>query len=546
MNTKKTTAAVEWLGGVASMPNYVLDGDAPYRPEGLFWLDTEGAILGHLVDKPGTVLGQAAESLRAAMERPIMGKPRSPNRVRVASPALAEALREGHPHIDIVCAATPEVDAFLDAMREHIGHGPADEPTYLAPGVAPEAVRAFFRASAGLFRVKPWTVVTSDSEPLALTIPELGIEDAALSVIGQMGESLGLIMLPGLADFEAFVWGADKMQRGGKPKMPPQFVVQFEPGKALHPALRKEVRQQRWELAGANAYPTLTSVDGDMLVRPLTNRELRTAEAIALALTAFVADKDAMVAAFVDGDTVERTLRVATHGGDLEVTLRAPHERRVAHTAPAPGLLRDLFELGQSEVLDGEARGALEEELVLCFAESPEGAEHTSVHACYFVLEYAATYLHETVATLDAKGLHEVVFRIIPRKVSIDASEARWIIEVNRSFYRFLKREFGLAQADDCLRVLGEDAVEELETELSDPSNFGTAKAMIMQAREEGFDISTQEGIEDWMRVQNSRQMGRAAPFGGPRASTSQGSSRAKKDPKKKPQAARKARRTNR
>lgn len=546
MSTKKTTPAAEWFGGVASLPNYVLDEDAPYRPEGLFWVDAEGTIVGHLVDKPGKVLGQAAESLRAAMEQPIIGKPRTPSRVRVASPDLAQALREGHPNLDILCAPTPEFDAFVEAMLEHIDQGPTDEPTYLSPGVAPEAVSAFFSAAAGLFRAKPWTVVTSDSEPLAVTIPELGIDDAALSVIGQMGESLGLIMFPGLAEFDAFVWGAEKMQRGGKPKMPPQFVVQFEPVKELHPALRKEVRAQRWELAGTNAYPTLTSVDGDMVVRPLTNRDLRTAEAIALALTAFVADKDAVVAALVGATSLERTLRVATHGGELDVTLRAPHERKMTHAPPASGLLRDLFELGQSEVMDDEARSALEQELVERFADSPEGAEHASVHACHFVLDYAASYLHETVATLDAKGLRDVVFRVIPRKVSIDPSDARWVIEVNRSFYQFLKREFALAQADDCLRVLGGDAVEELEAELSDPSNFGTAKAMIMQARDEGFDMSTQEGIEEWMRVQNSRQMGLGAPFGGPPGRASRSSSSAKKDTKKKRQATRKARRKNR
>jgi len=61
----------------------------------------------------------------------------------------------------------------------------------------------------------------------------------------------------------------------------------------------------------------------------------------------------------------------------------------------------------------------------------------------------------------------ELGFVIIPRKVSIDASAASWIIEDNRAFYAFLKRELGLPRADACLRVLGGDAVKKLAAALS-------------------------------------------------------------------------------
>jgi hypothetical protein len=56
-------------------------------------MSAEGAIVGHALGKPGEVL-------------------------RVASPELASALRDGHPGLDVVCAPTPEIDAMLAGFRE--------------------------------------------------------------------------------------------------------------------------------------------------------------------------------------------------------------------------------------------------------------------------------------------------------------------------------------------------------------------------------------------------------------------------------------------
>lgn len=96
---------------------------------------------------------------------------------------------------------------------------------------------------------------------------------------------------------------------------------------------------------------------------------------------------------------------------------------------------------------------------------SPEAKALTDVQSCHFVMNFAADYFNATIATLGPRELREIVFDIIPRKVSIDASAATWIIEENRAFYAFLKREFALEQADACLRVLGGDAVKKLQSQ---------------------------------------------------------------------------------
>jgi hypothetical protein len=113
MATPKKRTDIEWVDGVMAMPAYVTgEGGPPYRPEALFWIDMNGRVIGHAVGVPGEVLVQACESLRSTIERPVVGRPHTPDRVRVASPVLAEAPRSEIPTLDVVCAPTPELDAL--------------------------------------------------------------------------------------------------------------------------------------------------------------------------------------------------------------------------------------------------------------------------------------------------------------------------------------------------------------------------------------------------------------------------------------------------
>ncbi len=547
MAVRKKRTGIEWVGGIVAMPAYVTGEGEPYRPETLFWMSAEGAVLGHTVGKPGELLELASESLRRTIEQPMFGRPHAPDRVRVASSELAEALRAGQPDLPVVCAPTPEIDAVFAAMRERMNDDAEIEQSYLSPDVGPGAVGAFFRAAAALFRAKPWSTVPSDQSLFSVSIEKLGVTDAALSVIGQMGQSLGLILFSGIDDFEAYLEAADAMEHGEEPTMPPHFALNFERGAELSAALRKEIAEHHWEVAGADAYPWLVAVDEDLVARPPTAEEVTIAEAIALALPKVLKEKKALLAAWNGGEPVARTLVVATHAGDVEVSLRAPYEREPSAYKPPYDVLADLFELGRDgDEIDAEARRPLEDELVRRFVASPEAQALTDVQSCHFVMDFAADYFGATIATLGPRELREIVFDIIPRKVSIDASAASWIIEENRAFYAFLKREFALKQADACLRVLGGDAVKKLEAALSDTSKFGMAKSLFMGGREAGFDMESKEGIEAWMRVMQSQPLPasvRLPPLGDPGRPRDQTAARAKKNARK---ATRKARKKNR
>jgi len=544
MATKKKRVNVDWMGGLVTMPGYVTGEGAPYRPEALLWMSADGLVLGTTVAKPGELLAIAGEHLQSTIERPMFGRAHAPTRVRVASAELAEVLRAAHPAIEIVCAPTPEIDAVLAMMREKLDEDAETEQSYLSDGVAPDAVASFFRAAAGLFRAKPWKIVPSDESLLSVTIEKLGVRDAVMSVIGQMGQSLGLVLFSGIDDFEAYLDAAEAVERQEEPEMPPHFAINFERGADLTAALRKEIAEHRWEVAAPNAYPLLLAIDEDMVARPPTAEELTIAEAISLALPRLLAEKEALSAAWNGGAPLARTLSVKTHAGEIEVTFRAPYEEP---KAPPFDVLAELFELGKDgEEMDDEARRELENELVGQFVASPEAKGLSDVQSCHFVMAFAADYFGATIATLGPRDLREIIFEIIPRKVSVDASKARWIIEENHAFYQFLKRKYALDQADACLRVLSGDAVKKLEAAVSDRRNFGMAKSLMMAGRDAGFDMESKDGIEAWMRAMQSKPLASSVqplPFGAAARPADPAAARAKKNQRK---AARKARRRNR
>ncbi len=527
------------------MPGYVTGEGEPYRPEALLWLDDKQLVLGVTTEKPGELLARASASLAETMVKPMVGKADAPTRIRVASKELAEVLHAGHPNIEIVCAPTPEVDAVMASMREHMGDHTEKEQTYLEPDITPEMMASFFHSAATLFRARPWAHIPANRNVFSLTIEQLGLREAALVVIGQMGESLGFILFASLDDYALFHEAASALEREEDAKLPHHFALNFERGADLSPALRKEVSTHRWEVAGPEAYPWPVVVDPDLVARPPTAKEVTISEAICLSLPQLLPQTKALDAAWNgEGPPVSSSVKVSTYAGDLEVSLRAPYEQVIER--PPFDLMADLFELGmQEEEVDSDARAELEDELLARFEDSPEAQSLAEVWFAPLLMDYAANHFNATIATLDAHELREIVFGIVPRKVSIEAAAASGIITELRAFYAFLKREFGLKQADACLRELGSDAVKKLVAGLSNKSNFGMAKSLFMGGAEAGFDMRSQKGIDAWMQHVSSRPLPDSfpLPLGVPARPVGKADAAKKKQQRK---AAKKARKRNR
>jgi hypothetical protein len=535
---------VEWVGGVFSLPAYITGEGGPYRPETLVWMGASGVVLGHRVEKPGQALRVAAESLRHTIIRPMVGDPHAPDSVRVASRALASALQASLPDIEIVCAPTPELDDLAASMRADMNPSEDRIETYITPEVGPEANASLFSAAAALFRAEPWKTVPSDECLFSVTIESLGLVDAALCVVGQMGENHGIVLFSSLEDFETFRDAARELMDGGEPILPLHLSLNCEGSADLGAGRKREVAEHGWELAGPDAYPVLVVVEGAFEMRSPTAKEVTIFEATARAVPRILEDTDAVLAAWAGGKPFSRTLSVPTRTGDLEIAFHAPHVEETPGVGPNAGVLGQLHALAlDGTELDAEARVPLEDALVEQFAASPEAATLRDTDTCRFVMDSAADYFRATIATLGPSAFEKIVFEIIPRKMYVDPSEASEIVEELRALYAFLKREFGLKQADACLRVLGDDAVKKLEVALADRTRFGMAKMFVTQGRDAGFAVDTKEGLEAWMRfAQASGVLGHLGPrsTGSAARPTKGNAQRAKKDQRKAQRAARK------
>ncbi len=148
------------------------------------------------------------------------------------------------------------------------------------------------------------------------------------------------------------------------------------------------------------------------------------------------------------------------------------------------------------------------EQLSKSFFESPEGQalldEGIEPGWSDMVVDLGMNYLRVTPATMSPDNLQEILFNLFPRKVSAEEDEAPDIIRELQYFWKFLQREFHLENAAACLKILDDEAANELKEEMSNPANFGIAKSFFMMGKDQGFDMSTEEGLQSWMETYNA------------------------------------------
>jgi len=544
MTSRSKRKPSEWVGGVFTGIEEFSPSQNPTGKAVLFWLDTAGEVVGYGVDSQESILAGAADSLRTAMAQPLAGRPRRPDRVRVATPELAEAVRRGVHDVEVVCAPTPELEVVFAALRAETVDDDAFGTSYLSPGVAPADVAALFAAASRLHRTAPWEAFPSETHIVAVTVESHGLIDGVLSITGQGDAPRGVIVFPTLADFDDFEAMADEMRLGQPPAPPSHLVLTFQTSSVLRRSLQKEIAEHGWETAGTDALPRIFAMDGETGPRLMVAADVALLEAIAHALTAFSGDRAALRQAWKGGPPLARTQTVVTRSGEVAVTLRAPYALGSERFAPPFDVWGRLRELGSdADDLDAEEHGALETELLRRFEASPEGMRVAGKHDCGRLMDYAVNEFGLTIATLRPAQLDELVFDVFPRKLSTPASEAPSIVASLRAFYAFLGREYRFEHAEACLRVLGGDAVEKLSAGLSDKRRFGMAKSFVMEGLEAGYDMSSPEGLDAWFRAKQpgSTPGSGFIALGGP--STTKAAARAKKDARK---AARKSRRKNR
>jgi hypothetical protein len=166
---------------------------------------------------------------------------------------------------------------------------------------------------------------------------------------------------------------------------------------------------------------------------------------------------------------------------------------------------RPLMEDGEP---NDEALEEYYENAIAHFAASDEGKEVAerfgSVGWVATFLEYGASYFGETVDTLRCNDAREIVFDIIPRKVSTEAESADEIIFELRKFWEFVDRVHHCPEAKKIVQLFDNKSIKKLRSALSNPENFGMAKSLFMSGSQAGFDMTTQEGLDEFMMAYNA------------------------------------------
>lgn len=164
-----------------------------------------------------------------------------------------------------------------------------------------------------------------------------------------------------------------------------------------------------------------------------------------------------------------------------------------------------IFSLGD---IDHDAANAYYDRACEAFSNSPEGKQvierDGDIGWCHSLLEYGVDYAGQTVDRMSVASIEDYLFDYVPRKVSTVPSRAGSIVYELQMFWKFLDRKYELAEAKAIVDWLESPGLaDQLEAELDDSSNYGMAKSMFMAGQSAGFDMTTQEGLDQFRMAFN-------------------------------------------
>ena len=376
-----------------------------------------------------------------------------------------------------------------------------------SPHDAPAPLPALFAAAAAIRRAAPWDEMPDEATDFELSCEALGLRGAVAFMYG-VRENFAALLFESHDECRRWVARAEDETRwdddAPPPAPPAPRSLRFVPPTDLPARTVAEAIEHGWDPTDRAGCPTLAKLDADGRSVPVTAADVAAFEAIGRALGAMLPADDALEEAWAVGTPWSRTLTAPSCVGELELAVEVPPVGARVVVDADTDLRAALAALEDDPAgIDGRRLMALMDELLRRQEEAVPDGDAPEWRGSYvgMVSEYALTHLGRTVATLDADGLEEVLFEIVPRKVTTEPSTAMEMVEDIRALYRHLEREWALPQAPACLALLDDAGAARLEAELANPANWGIAKSMAMRAIESGFDLTTPEGIEAFRRA---------------------------------------------
>ena len=119
-------------------------------------------------------------------------------------------------------------------------------------------------------------------------------------------------------------------------------------------------------------------------------------------------------------------------------------------------------------------------------------------------MQFLFDYIGVLPWNCDEGDIVELLDELLPRKLSLGdpEKEANSIPEVLYLFWPFLEREFDVKNSKDICEQL-EDYRGCYVDIMTDSSRFGIAKGFMSQGSDMGFDMTSQEGMEEFRLLHN-------------------------------------------
>ena len=180
----------------------------------------------------------------------------------------------------------------------------------------------------------------------------------------------------------------------------------------------------------------------------------------------------------------------------------------------------DMHKLDKFKYDDSETEESWEkfqDALLQQFYDSPEGQARLKDDPdmgfwAAQLIEFGFNYIGISVPKMRVADIREIVTELFPRKISLSSSDdANDAIPELVAFWQYLQREYQLANAESVLNFLNQikPAFNKL---MNDSSKFGMAKSFFMLGQSQGYDMTSQRGMDEFMLEYNTKLLQQSEP----------------------------------
>ncbi len=300
LNADVFRGPLTWLVVVRQAPVYVRENPTERAWQTLILERETDLALGQELTVDASP-GVAVRLVREALMKPMAGPRRRPARIVVEAPELGAALSaEFDIKVEVSDKPLPEADEFLEGFKRFLDAGGAremaeasgddsQEPSYFDTGLSPSLIHDLIKAGSALATLRPWDKFPN-SQLIRLDIPELGVREAAVCIIGHMGESRSILVFQSRDDYMVHLGRGERLanqtQFSVEPVHPgiPILALDFENSSDFPPRMREEAAAMGLKPGRNTLYPHILCVDPDGVRRPTSGQDLRLIVALAKAL----------------------------------------------------------------------------------------------------------------------------------------------------------------------------------------------------------------------------------------------------------------------